>query len=196
MKKYSAVFTPGKFYHVYNHAVSNDLLFRNWGNYNYFLNLYKKYFESTASTYAYCLLPNHFHLLIKIPEEVTGLEVSEQFRRMFIAYSRAFNLQQRRRGTLFERFVKRVEVDSDEYLLWLVYYIHRNPIHHRYARDFKHYRWSSYRLFISSGETGIRREEVFDLFGSRKLFLEFHRRNLKEDILSKKLKWVRDLDME
>ena len=54
------------FYHVYNHAVGNEQLFMNNENYLYFLKLLKKYLSTFVDVYAYCLMPNHFHFIIKI----------------------------------------------------------------------------------------------------------------------------------
>ena len=56
-------------YHIYNHANGNDNLFRNEENYAYFLKRYAYFIHPIAKTYAYCLMPNHFHLLVKIRSE-------------------------------------------------------------------------------------------------------------------------------
>lgn len=60
----------GQFYHIYNHAVGGRDLFRDTGNYEHFLSLYNKYIEPVAETYAWCLMPNHFHVLVRIKENV------------------------------------------------------------------------------------------------------------------------------
>jgi len=60
---------PDKFYHIYNHGNGNDNVFFNNDNYIYFLTKYKEYISPIADTYAYCLMPNHFHLLIKFKSE-------------------------------------------------------------------------------------------------------------------------------
>ena len=60
---------PDYFYHIYNHANGDDNLFREQENYRFFLQQYAKYINPIADTYAYCLMPNHFHLLVKIKEE-------------------------------------------------------------------------------------------------------------------------------
>lgn len=63
------VFEPGVFFHLFNHGNGNDNLFRCDDNYNYFILKYTEYIKPIVDTYAYCLLPNHFHYLIKIREE-------------------------------------------------------------------------------------------------------------------------------
>lgn len=58
-----------KFYHIYNQAVSTENIFREKENYMYFLKLYDKYIEPIAETFAWCLMPNHFHFLVRIKDE-------------------------------------------------------------------------------------------------------------------------------
>ncbi|NPA44548.1 MAG: hypothetical protein GXO49_03340 [Chlorobi bacterium] len=55
-----------KFYHIYNHAVGDDVLFKDDDNFRYFLQKYAEYISPIAKTYAYCLMPNHFHFLISV----------------------------------------------------------------------------------------------------------------------------------
>lgn len=59
-------YTPGTYYHLFNRANGWEQLFRSEDNYNYFLRRYIKYMSPVCSTYAYCLLPNHFHFLVRI----------------------------------------------------------------------------------------------------------------------------------
>jgi putative transposase len=60
----------GKFYHIYNHGVGERILFLNDDNYQYFLSLYDKYISPIADTWCWCLMPNHFHLLVRIKENL------------------------------------------------------------------------------------------------------------------------------
>lgn len=59
---------PGKYYHIYNRGNNREDLFRTAGNYQHFLHLYEKYIVPVAETYAWVLMKNHFHLLVKIKE--------------------------------------------------------------------------------------------------------------------------------
>lgn len=72
---------PNKFYHIYNHAIGDDNLFRNNQNYLYFLKRYADFIHPIAKTYAYCLMPNHFHLLVKIRTEVEIVEAFPKLRK-------------------------------------------------------------------------------------------------------------------
>ena len=59
-------FYPNGVFHIYNHANGDELLFRKDDNYRYFLKKFSDYLESILETFAYCLMPNHFHFLIRI----------------------------------------------------------------------------------------------------------------------------------
>jgi REP element-mobilizing transposase RayT len=69
MKSKTGHITPEAFYHVYNRAHGDEQLFRSEDNYYFFLRRYKKYIEPIADTFCYCLMPNHFHLLVRIKAE-------------------------------------------------------------------------------------------------------------------------------
>lgn len=106
---YTTQFQEGCFYHVYNRSVDRKQMFRNEGNFYFFLKRYNDYLSKVVDTYAYCLLGNHFHLLIKIKDleayrvlekvkegATTHEIISHQFRKFFQSYAMAFNKQQNR----------------------------------------------------------------------------------------------------
>ncbi len=66
----------GNFYHIYNHGVGGRNLFREKGNYEHFLRQYRKYIDPVVDTYAWALMPNHFHWLVRVKEDVGGLEIT------------------------------------------------------------------------------------------------------------------------
>jgi len=61
---------PGKFYHIYNRGINGEKLFLREENYQHFLKLYTAYIDPIADTYAWVLMPNHFHLLVRIKENI------------------------------------------------------------------------------------------------------------------------------
>jgi REP element-mobilizing transposase RayT len=146
---------PNEMYHIYNHANGNDNLFRNEENYAYFLKRYAYFIHPIAKTYAYCLMPNHFHLLVKIRSEegiaitfpkIRTLEkleileklefdkfISKQFANLFSSYTQSYNIVFRRKGSLFIKNFQRKPVKSEAYFTSLVQYIHRNPLHHGFC---------------------------------------------------------------
>ena len=61
---------PGKYYHIYNRGINGCDLFLDENNYSHFLNLYEKYIDPIADTFAWVLMPNHFHLLVRIKDNI------------------------------------------------------------------------------------------------------------------------------
>lgn len=155
----------GCYYHVFNHAVGDLNLFKNSSNYEHFLMLYEKYIYPIADTFAWVLMPNHFHFAIRIRNEeelqkpfgrsyLSGVKIKpfhQNFSNMFNAYSKTYNQIYERRGSLFERpFSRKLIVDFDQ-LKDTVGYIHKNPVHHGFCNDIGDYTWSSYLDLISFG---------------------------------------------
>ena len=200
----------GEYYHIYNRGNNRENLFIQQRNYPYFMQLYAKHILPIAETFAYCLMPNHFHFLIRTRTEKeqieyqiqigsflenepiskpiskpisTGQKVKEPsrvFNNLFIAYARAFNKAANRTGVLFETPFRRKIVTSDAYFYRLIVYIHMNPQKHGFVDDFRDWQWSSYWALLSEKETHLGRERVHEWFGSRDYFDEFHQESLKE----------------
>lgn len=169
--KLKAPLEPGHYYHIYNRGNNGEQLFYTEMNYAFFLSRYKKYLSGHVITYAYCLIPNHFHLLVRIVSE----QASRQFQKLFQSYALSINIQENRTGSLFQKTFRRILIQDNVYLKWLVFYIHYNPEKHQVYQDFRNYPYSSYRLFISGHAGSIDHAEVSDWFGGKKAFMEFHR---------------------
>lgn len=116
-------FEPERYYHIVNHAVGCENLFRNNENYRYFLEKYIKYTQTICDTYACCLMPNHFHFLVKIyslenlskhPKFKFDIHklIMQQFSNLLNAYAKAYNKKYNRKGALFMDFTKRFEITS------------------------------------------------------------------------------------
>jgi len=159
-----------RYYHLYNRGNNHDLLFYKEPNYHYFLKRYSDFLSDHVSTYAYCLLPNHFHLLIKTNTH----DVSKQLRRLFQSFALSINKQENRSGSLFTKYFRRILVKDNEYLKYLIFYIHYNPEKHHTCNNFKEYKHSSYQSLLSNSETNPSREEIFEWFGGREEFIDFH----------------------
>ena len=101
------------YYHIYNRGINGCDIFENNDNDTYFMNLFSKHLSSQINIYAYCLLKNHFHFVIKIDND--GKIVTQKFSNFFNAYAKAFNKQQSRTGSLFEKHFKRIRLQSDKY---------------------------------------------------------------------------------
>jgi len=120
------VHLAGQYYHVYNRGCNRERIFADDDNYAFLLQRARSFLpDYPLSVIAYCLMPNHYHFLLR-PDEDGALPRFVQ--RLFNSYAQAFNRQQGRSGTLFEARAKSVLVDTDEYVLHLCRYIHLNPV--------------------------------------------------------------------
>lgn len=180
----------GHFYHIYNRGINSCKLFREPTNYEHFLGLYDNYISPVADTYAWALMGNHFHLLVKIKtrnelylqgfQNLEGIKapgrnrVNQQFSNLFNAYTKAFNKRYNRTGSLFEHPFERIKIADEDHLRYLVYYIHHNPVHHGFCEDMLEYPWSSYLTILSPKKTKLKRDEVLQWYDDGKSFQKFH----------------------
>ena len=185
--KYGHPFEQGEIYHIYNRAIGNEDLFISPDHYKYFLDRFHFYTREILSVYAFCLLNNHFHFLVRIHNEVDSNLASEQLRRFFISYSKSFNKINNRRGSLFSKHLKSVKILTESQLLWTIYYIHRNPLHHGLTKNYKGYKWSSYRILVSDKTTKLDKPAILELFKNKRELISFHDRNIKDDTLNKRI---------
>lgn len=192
----------GKVYHIYNRGVNKRPLFETSRNYEYFIKLYFERIGPVVDTYAWCLMRNHFHFMLRIktkkevidylsglnqPDSLIGFNPSKMFSNFFVAYAKAFNCQEKRKGALFERPFCRLEVDTQRYFQHLVVYIHRNPVHHGFVKHPREYDYSSYNAYFSVNPSGLRKDSVFSWFDSTVNFKAMHRKELEVDDLSQYL---------
>lgn len=166
----------GKYYHIYNRGINSENIFKENRNHEYFLSLYDKHINPIAETLAWCLLKNHFHLLVRIKtfEEILQnhkeheikkvIAPHQSFGNLFNAYTKAINKGYKRHGSLFERPFKRKLIDNDSYLRSVIKYIHFNPVHHGFCEHPIEYPWSSYLTCVSEKSTKLKREKVISLF--------------------------------
>ena len=162
------VFTQGQYYHIYNRGAGKGQIFFNEGNYEYLLVLVKRYYQKHGATViAYCLMPNHYHFLLR---QDTVEPLSKFMQVLFNAYAQALNIQQERTGTLFEGRFRHKYVDKWEYLVTLCRYIHRNPVKARWVSRPEDWLYSNYQEWI-----GLRNGELVD-----KTFIRDHFPNPEE----------------
>jgi REP element-mobilizing transposase RayT len=138
---------PGEYYHIFNRGDNRENIFNVEKNYHHFPKLYAKYVSPIADTFAYCLLRNHFHFLIRIKEELDSHSLRDlvglnpalhfAFSRLFNAYTKSINIVSDRRDSLFEKSFKWIQITSDAHLLQLVAYIHKNPQNHSFVGGFQ-----------------------------------------------------------
>lgn len=169
------------FYHIYNRGINSESIFLSDDNKSYFLKLFSKYLTDNIEVYAYCLMNNHFHIVVKVIEDEKI--VTQAFSNLFNAYAKAFNKQNIRTGSLFEKHFKRIKIQDENYLRNIIQYVHLNPKHHLNI-DYKNYKFSSFQSMISSKETKLARTEVLSYFDDIDNFIFCH--DFKNEILSGK----------
>jgi REP element-mobilizing transposase RayT len=174
-------FEAGQYYHIYNRGNNDEKIFYEADNYTYFIRLLKKHLTPILEIYTYCLLPNHFHLVVKfkeinnLPESIRigKTKLHQGLSNLFNAYSKSINKRYSRRGSLFQEHLKRNQITDNNYFLNLIIYVNTNSSHHG-LRDFENYPYSSYQQLISKSPTFLNREEVLELFDGKDNFIFTH----------------------
>ncbi len=161
-------------YHIYNRAVGNERLFSSEDQYVRFVKGIEKYILPQADVWSYCLMPNHFHLLIEIKETVDGEKISKAISDCCNSYTKWLNTSTKRKGNLFMRPFKRNRIKDDAHLAWTIWYIHRNPLHHGYANRLDEWKFSSYKA-VNASKTKVSVSKVLQFFGSYEHFIRFHK---------------------
>ena len=166
-------------YHMMLRGINRQIIFEDDEDYQKYLETLKTYQEKSGYIiYAYCIMSNHIHLLIK---EVTD-DLGIAFRRIGASYVYWYNWKYGRRGHLFQDRYKSEMVETDSYFLTVLRYIHQNPYKAGMVKNIADYPWSSYREYV--GEPKICDVEFGLSFFSTnrakavKLFKEF---NLSEN---------------
>jgi putative transposase len=189
--KYCDIFHPECFYHVFNHAVGSENLFKSHDNFMFFLAKFNKYMSPICKVYCYCLMPNHFHFFIQIKHREVIMKLAkidsdenfnyhkflmQQLSNFLNSYAKAFNKQQKRMGALFLDFTKRIEIKDDFSFNALIRYIHQNPVNHGFCKLPSDWNYSSYNAIISPDISIIEIEKntVLNWFEGVDNFIDFH----------------------
>lgn len=196
------VFANGEYYHVFNRGVEKRVTFTSKREYiraidtlKYYRyhNLpikYSKYvaleakkrasflinlnsFKLQVEIIAYCLMPNHFHFLLKQKEEGGIASFVSKFTN---SYTKYFNTKHERVGPLFQGVFKAVRIEDDEQLIHTSRYIHLNPVVGFLVtpEDLTNYAWSSFSEYMISTEGGfINTEEILTFFKGNNEYKKF-----------------------
>jgi len=165
-------FAQGNYYHVYNRGNAKETIFQDNADYLLFLSRLKENLFPSADYEAgnprrrkhgtarsrriqtppnsfslgcYCLMPNHFHFLIK---QCTELPIGRLISKIGTGYSKCFNQKYERVGNVFQDAFKAISVEKNDYLTWLSVYIHANPVVAGLVKHPADWPWSSYKEFI------------------------------------------------
>jgi len=136
-------------HHVMNRSRKGEIIFREKDDYYFFVDLLKEIGDVwKAKIAAYCMMTNHYHLLIQTPEA----NLSRCMRHINGVYTQYYNRKYNSDGQLFRGRYKSILVDSDSYLLELVRYIHRNPLEAGLVKELNSYNWSSHKCYLSDAK--------------------------------------------
>ena len=190
---------PSNYYHVYNRAIGFEKLFVEDDDYLFFLGKTKKYLLPVCNILAYCLMPNHFHFIVKIKSisEVDELfisqlgnefyhkknshdenyrinRISQQFGNLFNCYAKRYNHMNLRIGSIFKQNFRRKVITETDYLRTAICYTHQNPVEAGLVNNMEDWSHSSFCCFKENKSELISLDEVIELFGGEKNFLDLH----------------------
>lgn len=186
-------FVNDQFYHLYNRGVNKQQVFSDSRNYNRFIKTLFYYqianpkprfslyspngiytldpSKKIVDIVAYCLMPNHFHILVK---QLKDGGISEFMRRFIHSYTKYRNSRYKLQGPIFQALFKAVLIETDEQLLHVSRYIHLNPLVSHLVIDLDLYPWSSYPTYIGlNSDERIAKEEIINFFKSSKDYQKF-----------------------
>lgn len=172
---------PGAFYHVMNRGQSRRNVFMEDEGRQSFLGLLgdiARLWE--VEIFAYCLMDNHYHLLLSTPAGV----LSRPMRHLDGIYTQKFNRVHHRDGALFRGRYKAILIDAEEYFLSVVRYIHHNPLKAGVVSDIDRYRWSSHWEYLHKKECPewLDTRSVLSRFGGLKEYQRFMHDEIEEEI--------------
>ena len=193
------------FYHIYNRGNNRETIFKEEKNYQYFLEKFDEYLGNLLDVYAYCLMPNHFHFLVKTKSDFRSLngelrfpnsndqitnskyiqsknsEISfaevytKAFKDFFICYSKSINNAYNRTGSLFQPKFKRKIITDSNHLSGIFPYIHNNPLRAGLVKRNEDWIFSSYLDYLNDKIEIDKANFVYSLYGSKEKFIEFHK---------------------
>jgi putative transposase len=200
---------PEKFYHIFNRGNNRETIFPQERNYFFFLERYKKYCASIFKTFAYALMPNHFHLVVQVKaqkeieslirntsrggfkkyretelsEAICESYVTKELNHFFVSYSKAVIVQENRTGSLLQNRFHHPGITSDEQLRNTIIYAHLNATHHGFAGHIDDWRFTSYHDCIAHDNSLVAVSEVLELFDGIDNFIFLHRERNKDLLL-------------
>lgn len=177
---------PDAWYHVMNRGANRLKTFKESEDYDMFLRVIEEACTLfNVSLSAYCLMNNHYHLLIRTPEG----NISRFMRHVNGVYTQRFNRKYKRDGSLFRGRFKAILIQADEYLTQVVKYIHNNPVKARVVNAREKYKWSSHLAYLKgkSPKEWLELMPVLSLFSlKRKLaivhYKEFMGHPVKDEV--------------
>lgn len=184
----------GNLYHMYNRGNYKENIFFLRDNYIFFLKKIKFYISSVCDILCYCLMPNHFHFLIHIPEQFNEMKLSGNLKICLSSYAKAINVQEKRSGSLFQQHTKfkclTDTTKSSDYSLICFNYIHQNPLASQLVPKMEDWECSSFPDYIEKRNgTLCNRNLALDMLGLPMNKNEFYKMSY-ELVNSEKVKLI------
>jgi REP-associated tyrosine transposase len=172
------LFAPGVLYHVIARGNQRQKTFLDDGDYQAYMERLGRYRKRWGViVYAYCLMPNHVHLLV----EAGSQPLSRFMQGLQQSYTQYFNRKRRKIGHLFHGRYQAIVCDKDQYLLTLLRYIHHNPVRTKIVRKIDDYRYSGHRAYAEGWVTEVVEPQmVLEMLGGRGGYRRFVRDGLRE----------------
>lgn len=172
---------PGAYYHVMSRGNEQKEIFKSQRDREKFL----EYLASASHRYGaviqtFCLMSNHYHLLLETPEG----NLPQIMRHINGAYTTYFNIKRKRSGHLFQGWYKAILVEADSYAAELSRYIHLNPVRVGLAEKPEDYPWSSYRSYVGKSRPAewLKTEFILSYFGQSKTKAGIRYRRFVEEL--------------
>ncbi len=147
-----------EYYHIYNRGVAKQPIFFRPHHWSYFIKKMKKYFQpDKADIIAYCLMPNHYHLIVRPKTQNFGRDVMMP---MMISYAKAVNTELHRVGPLFQDSFRAKRIESTVQLIHLSRYIHLNPVKAGLVQKPEKWKYSSFLDFIGIRNGTLPKPEI------------------------------------
>jgi putative transposase len=202
-------FVPNNYYHLVFKSIDGILLFQQAADYRIFLERFKQFTNVVFDNWAYCLLSNHAHFIIKtkpvetIIKNIAETELSKQTVSMkklltataseiifdemierqvnsfMVSFANFTKNKYRHHGGLFQKPFKRLKIDTDAWLQTAIIYIHINPLKHKVFYNCTDYPYSSYPAFTGATAGYCVKEEVLHFFGGLNQFIQLHNEKVK-----------------
>ena len=150
-------------YHIMLRGINRQIIFEDREDYQRFFDTLKKYKAVSGYTiYAYCLMSNHVHILLKAGQEDLDLII----KRIAGSYVYWYNWKYGRVGHLFQDRFKSEPIETDEYFLTVLRYIHQNPLKANICKKLEDYAYSSYKDYITRNNTFVDTSFAFSILGN------------------------------
>ena len=180
MARGARVLSETGIYHVMLRGNDKKEIFLKYADYEKFINIVENAQEkSLFKVYAYCLMNNHVHILLKTNNE----EIGDSIKRIAISYAQYHNKKYDRTGHLFQNRFKSEPINDDTYLLAVVRYIHQNPLKAKLVTSVENYKWSSFSEYTNNKPLLIDRSFILEYFKDIDDFIRFNKEFNEDECL-------------